>query len=117
MPDLNYGRARASMSGFMICGGATDTNSVNRDNTCSTMNSNGEWSESISLIRNRYAHSGWQTSTGFMLLGGHKRFSGEPNSTELVSNLQSQTTFPLKYPIRSETIREERVESTNNFYL
>ena len=105
MPNLNYGRARASMSGFMICGGATDTNSVNRDNTCSTMNGNGEWSESITLTKHRYAHSSWQTSRGFMLLGGHKRFSGEPNSTDLVSNLQSQASFPLKYPLRSYTTR------------
>ena len=100
MPNLDYGRARASMSGFMICGGATDTGTVNRDNTCSTINSDGTWNETIFLTKNRYAHSGWQTERGLMLLGGHTRFSGEPGSTELVSNRQSQATFPLIHQIR-----------------
>ena len=97
MPDLDYGRDRASMSGFMICGGSSPVSTMafnSSGKTCSTMNSNGEWNQTIFLKQQRGPHhSGWQTEMGLMLFWGEDLISR--NSSEFVSNLQSQTSFPL----------------------
>ena len=75
---VDLSRVSHTQDGLMACGGQSDGLS------CSTLTSDGEWTQTHHLMRDRAWHSSWATDEGVMLMGG-------AGTTTNVSPLTSQS--------------------------
>ena len=97
MPDLPDGRKVHSQDGLTVCGDGFDVFSVDSDNGNNCVNlTDGQWTQSHTLLHGRRSHSSWALGDGrVVLMGGwYSR-----NTTEIISPGSSTTTegFTLKY--------------------
>merc|ERR1711902_458916 len=97
LPSLPGGRrSDHSVNDRTICGGGVyNVYSASR-RSCLTLNSNGNWLETTSLLEQRYHHSSWASPSGLILMGGR----GSKRTTEKIEADGTSTySFELKYDI------------------
>jgi len=97
LPSLPGGpRSDHSINDRTICGGGVyNVYSASR-RSCLTLNSNGNWLETTSLLEQRYHHSSWASPSGLILMGGR----GSKRTTEKIEADGTSTySFELKYDI------------------
>ena len=94
LPDVSEFRYFHTQDGLTACGGP---NFDTQDN-CVTL-TDGQWTQSHTLLHMRYHHTSWALGDGrVMLMGGE----GSPTTTEIISPGSDTITqgFPLKYDSR-----------------
>ena len=94
LPDLPVTRWYHSQDGLLACGGAGDRND---GDSCVTL-SDGQWTQTHTLLHIREDHTSWALGDGrVMLMGGH--YSG--TLTEIITPESTSTEgFTLKYDTR-----------------
>ena len=93
LPDIPAERWGHTQNGLLICGGS----SVTREN-CMTL-TDGQWTQSHTLLYDRYYHTSWALGDGrVVLMGGYY----SETTTEIISPDSATSTegFTLKYETR-----------------
>ena len=86
LPDTVFDHTQ---NGLTQCGG------LGSEHACHKF-SQGLWSTTYNLTKERVGHSSWQTDNGLILMGG----AGSETTTEMFTEGQFSPGFDLKYNIR-----------------
>ena len=96
LPDIPGDRYGHTQDGLTACGG----DDAGMEDNCVTL-SNGQWTQSHTLLYDRRDHTSWALGDGrVVLMGGF--YSGSETTTEIISSDSATTTegFTLKYETR-----------------
>ena len=90
LPDLPDRRVGHTQSGAVVCGG------FHTRSSCLTFSSGG-WTQSHTLLEERYRHSTWKSPRGLLLMGGQY----SPKTTEL---LHDDGTSSKQFDLEHSTV-------------